>query len=150
MLIDVNHHTWQDDFYATYQLEGTEGVIKGTIGLLYDYPNGRPDTLACMSRSHTGSAWTSIPLDDRWIPDAFIALMASLLCAIEDGGEPETSGDDNLKTLQTVFAQYRSMIERRAVRPTEICHDVTWHSIGRESWHRPCRQMPLTLRVAVF
>lgn len=125
VLIDVNHHTWQDDFYATYRIEGTDGVIKGTIGLLYDYPHGRPDTLECMSRHHHGGAWMSIPLEDLWIPDAFIGPMASLLCALEDGSQPETSGDDNLKTLQIVFAQYQSMAERRAVRPAEIGQNVT-------------------------
>jgi predicted dehydrogenase len=46
--------------------------------------------------------------------------MASLMCAIENNSEPETSGRDNLKTLQIVFAEYRSMAEKRAVRPEEI------------------------------
>jgi predicted dehydrogenase len=40
--------------------------------------------------------------------------------AIEDQSEPETSGRDNLHTLQIVFAEYRSMAEKRAVRPEEI------------------------------
>jgi predicted dehydrogenase len=46
--------------------------------------------------------------------------MASLMCAIEQNSEPETSGRDNLKTLQIVFAEYKSMAEKRAVRPEEI------------------------------
>ena len=32
VLIDVCHTTWQDDPYAIFRFEGTEGVIKGTIG----------------------------------------------------------------------------------------------------------------------
>jgi len=40
--------------------------------------------------------------------------------SIENGSEPETSGRDNLRTLQVVFAEYRSMAEKRAVRPEEI------------------------------
>jgi predicted dehydrogenase len=64
--------------------------------------------------------WFSVRLDTLWIPDAFVGPMASLMRAIEDDSEPETSGQDNLHTLQVVFAEYRSMAERRAVRPEEI------------------------------
>lgn len=119
VLIDICHSTWQDDAYAIFRLEGTEGVIKGTIGLLYDYPKGRPDTLHFMSRRNSG-CWFSPRLDSLWVPDAFVGPMASLMCAIENDAEPETSGRDNLSTLQIVFAEYRSMAERRAVSPQEI------------------------------
>jgi len=46
--------------------------------------------------------------------------MASLMRAVEDDSEPLTSGRDNLKTLEVVIAEYRSMAERRAVSPYEI------------------------------
>jgi len=39
---------------------------------------------------------------------------------VEEDGEPETSGEDNLKTLRLVFAAYRSMTEKRAVQAEEI------------------------------
>jgi len=119
VLIDVCHGTWQDDPYAVFRFEGTEGVIKGTIGLMYNYPTGRPDTLEFMSKKNPGY-WFSARLTKMWIPDAFVGPMASLMCAIENGSEPETSGRDNLRTLQIVFAEYRSMAEKRAVRPQEI------------------------------
>jgi predicted dehydrogenase len=119
VLIDVCHTTWQDDAYAIFRFEGTEGVIKGTIGLMYNYPTGRPDTLEFMSKRNPGY-WFSARLDSMWIPDAFVGPMASLMRAIEDGSEPETSGRDNLRTLQVMFAEYRSMAEKRAVRPEEI------------------------------
>lgn len=119
VLIDVCHTTWQDDAYATFRFEGTEGVIKGTIGLMYNYPKGRPDTLEFMSKRNPGY-WFSARIDSMWIPDAFVGPMASLMRSIEDGTEPETSGRDNLRTLQIVFAEYRSMAEKRAVRPEEI------------------------------
>ncbi|MGA7919200.1 MAG: hypothetical protein WCA38_05965, partial [Candidatus Acidiferrales bacterium] len=108
-----------DDPYAIFRIEGTEGVIKGTIGLMYNYPTGRPDTLEFMSKRNPGY-WFSARLDSMWIPDAFMGPMASLMRAIEDDSEPETSGQDNLKTLQIVFAEYKSMAEHRAVRPVEI------------------------------
>ena len=119
VLIDVCHTTWQDDAYAIFRLEGAEGVIKGTIGLMYNYPTGRPDTLEFMSKRNQGY-WFSARLDSMWIPDAVVGPMASLMRSIEDGSEPETSGRDNLRTLQVVFAEYRSMAEKRAVRPEEI------------------------------
>jgi predicted dehydrogenase len=119
VLIDACHSTWQDDPYAIFRLEGTEGVIKGTIGLMYNYPTGRPDTLEFMSKRNNGY-WFSARLDSMWIPDAFVGPMASLMRAIEDGSEAETSGRDNLRTLQIVFAEYRSMAEKRAVKPEEI------------------------------
>jgi predicted dehydrogenase len=119
VLIDVCHSTWQDDQYAIFRLEGTEGVIKGTIGLMYNYPTGRPDTLEFMSKRNLGY-WFSARLDSMWIPDAFVGPMASLMCAIEDGSEPETSGADNLRTLEIVFAEYRSMAEKRGIKPQAI------------------------------
>jgi predicted dehydrogenase len=119
VLIDVCHSTWTDDPYAIFRIEGTEGVIKGTIGLMYNYPSGRPDTLEFMSKRNPGY-WFSARLDTMWIPDAFVGPMASLMRAVEDDSEPETSGRDNLRTLQIVFAEYKSMAERRAVRPEEI------------------------------
>jgi predicted dehydrogenase len=119
VLIDVNHGVWQDDRYAIFRFEGTEGIIKGTIGLMYNYPAGRPDTLEFMSRKSAGY-WFSVRNDTLWIPDAFVGPMASLMRAVEDGSEPGTSGRDNLKTLRVVFAEYLSMAERRAVSPKEI------------------------------
>jgi len=119
VLIDVNHGVWQDDRYAIFRFEGTEGIIKGTIGLMYNYPAGRPDTLEFMSKKSMGY-WFSARNDYLWIPDAFMGPMGSLMRAIEDGSEALTSGSDNLKTLQVVFAQYRSMEEGRAVSPREI------------------------------
>ena len=119
VLIDVNHGVWQDDRYAIFRFEGTEGIIKGTIGLMYNYPAGRADTLEFMSKKSTGY-WYSVRNERRWIPHAFVGPMASLMRAVEDGSEPVTSGHDNLKTLRVAFAEYRSMAERRAVSPKEI------------------------------
>jgi len=129
VLIDVCHGTWHDDRYATFRVEGSAGVAKGTIGLMYDYPRGRPDTLEVSSQSFANGAWFSPLLETRWIPDAFLGPMASLMRAIERGEEPETSGQDNLRTLQIVFAAYRSMAEGRAVGLDEIVADSV--SAGR-------------------
>ncbi len=113
---DEHHNTSaEDDWFATFRVEGTEGTAKGTIGALYDYPHGRPDTLTYTSRLLRPNAWITPRLAGRWFPDAFLGPMASLLTAIATGGEPETSGADNLGTLRLMFAAYRSMAERRTV-----------------------------------
>ena len=118
-LIDVGHHNWSDEVVARFRLTGDRGIIDGTIGLLYDYPTGRVDTVRFTSRE-TPAVWHEAALTTRWIPDAFLGPMASLMAAIAEGSEPLTSGADNLGTLRTVFASYRSAAEGRFVAPAEI------------------------------
>ena len=113
-VIDVNHHNWSDDNYARFRFLGETGIIEGTLGLLYDYPTGRVDTLRYQSIAEPG-VWHNADLSTWWIPDAFLGPMASLMESIQTGGEPVTSGGDNLGTLKTVFASYRSAAESRAV-----------------------------------
>jgi len=117
--IDVNHHNWSDDAYARFRFLGTEGIITGTLGLLYDYPTGRVDTLSYVSRREPDQ-WFTADLSPRWIPDAFAGPMASLMAAIQSNGEPLTSGADNLGTLRTLFASYRSAAAERTVALDEI------------------------------
>jgi len=119
-LVAANHHDTSRDPYATFRFMGSEGTISGTIGLLYDYPDGRPDTLQVTARRLGPDATLSMTLRGSWIPDAFIGPMASLMEAIATGGEPLTDGEDNLQTLRLVLAGYRSHDERRSVRPDEI------------------------------
>ena len=120
--IDVNHHNWSDDAYARFRFLGTEGIISGTFGLLYDYPTGRVDTLAYASRADPRT-WHEAQLSTWWIPDAFAGPMASLMEAIQTDGEPLTAGADNLGTLRTVFAAYRSAAEGQTVSLDEITTD---------------------------
>ncbi|HMO57984.1 MAG TPA: Gfo/Idh/MocA family oxidoreductase, partial [Roseiflexaceae bacterium] len=119
-LIAVNHHDESGDTYAIYRFLGTEGVIKGTIGLLYNYPDGRPDTLQIHSRRLVPDMWLDVTLEGRWIPDAFIGPMAGLMTAIEADGVPPTDASDNLNTLRIVQAAYRSAAERGAIRPADL------------------------------
>ena len=46
--------------------------------------------------------------------------MGELMLAIEEQREPDNSVTDNLRTLQMVFAAYRSMEEDRPVKLLEI------------------------------
>lgn len=124
VLVDANHSNWSDDLYAIFRFLGTAGIIDGTLGLMYDYPKGRADSLRFQARGEGAQPWHEAALSTMWIPDAFIGPMASLMDAIQTDGEPITSGADNLKTLQVVNAAYRSAAEHRAVAPAEIAAGV--------------------------
>jgi predicted dehydrogenase len=97
------------DAEATFRIDGSEGSIKGTLGLLYDYPHGRPDTLSVFSRTLPTDGWLPYPVTTRWLPDAIAGPMGSLLKAVAEDGTPATSGADNLMTIRLVQALYRSM-----------------------------------------
>lgn len=117
--VDVNHHNWSADAYARFRWLGTGGIVDGTLGLLYDYPTGRVDSLRYQSHTEP-TIWHEAPLTTWWIPDAFVGPMASLMGAIATGQEPLTSGRDNLGTVALVGAAYRSAAEQRRVRLDEI------------------------------
>ena len=124
ILIAVCHFDWSPGLCSIFRVLGTDGWIDGTIGTNYDYPTGRNDTITFASRTHTTRNF-SVTLPDKWIPDAFYGPMASLMEAIQTGGEPVTSAQDNLGTLRVVEAAYRSMHEARSVSPAEIAASGT-------------------------
>jgi predicted dehydrogenase len=115
-----NHIAGEDDWYATFRFEGTEGIVKGTNGSLYNYPVGREDTLSYYSKRIDPDYWFTPRLHGKWFPHAFMGTMGELMRAIEEDREPENSVADNLKTLQMVFGAYVSMSENRPVALHEI------------------------------
>lgn len=119
-LVAVNHSNHSDDIFGLVRFLGTEGVITGTMGLSYDYPDGREDTLEWSGSAHYPEHRFEAKLEGKWIPDAFIGPMASLIDAVRDHGVPPTNGRDNLNTLRMVGAAYLSASENRSVRPEEI------------------------------
>jgi predicted dehydrogenase len=107
-IVLANHENVARDNEARFRIDGTAGSIRGTLGLLYDYPKGRPDTLEVWSSVLPTDGWLPYPVTRRWIPDAFLGPVGSLLRAITDGGDPETSARDSLLTLRVAAALYRS------------------------------------------
>jgi predicted dehydrogenase len=105
------------DIGIRWRVEGTEGMARGTIGWP-DYPKRTPSTLEWTTVRHAGQ-WFKPTWSEAWFPDAFAGPMAQLLCALEDGTEPEISGGDNLNTMALVDACYLSVREHRAVPPAE-------------------------------
>lgn len=114
LLLDCSTNPTNDQF-ATFRFDGTDGSIKGTLGIWYNYPFGRADTLEFSSKSKSPGIWISTELEGRWVPDAFIGPMGALMRAIEENKEPENSGKEHLRTLSVVEAAYRSAKEKRQV-----------------------------------
>lgn len=108
----------ESDIYINWRVEGTEGMAKGTIGWP-SYPTPTPSTLDYTTVQHPGR-WFKPRWKEVWFPDAFAGPMAQLMCALEEGVEPEISGRDNLKTMALVEACYQSFREHRAVDINEI------------------------------
>lgn len=117
-LVHTDHNATRTEPVAMFQLDGTRGTIRGTLGLLYDYPHGRADTLELSSDDTDG--WVAYPVTRRWLPDAFIGPMASLLDSLAGGPEPSTSARDNVGTLALVDALYRSQETHQAVDPRTL------------------------------
>ena len=106
------------DSYIRWRVEGTDGMARGTIGWP-EYPKPTPSTLDYTTISN-GSEWVRPRWSEVWFPDAFVGTMSQLLCALEDGIEPEIGGRDNLQTMALVDAAYLSAREHRAVTISEI------------------------------
>ena len=108
-LVHANHVNRGGDNSAEFRIDGSEGSIRGTLGLLYDYPNGRVDTLELNSRVLPTDGWLPYPVTTRWIPDAFIGTMGSVLAAISEGTPVRSDLADNVNTIRLVDALYRSV-----------------------------------------
>jgi predicted dehydrogenase len=120
LLHRTNHNNHAGDTYATFRVEGTEGAAKGTFGIHYGYPHGRPDGFQFTTKRHMSNCWTEVKFTEKWIPDAFAGPMLSLMEAIDTGSEPATSGRDNLNSLRLAFAIQRSQRLHRPVQPAEV------------------------------
>ena len=92
------------------KLEGTRGAAVVRMGVNLDYPRGMPDELEyCVSEPGGPQAWTSVVLEGRWFPDAFIGPMASLMrFAAGESAELPTSVEDAWRTMAVVEACHAS------------------------------------------
>src|SRR5262245_51461969 len=106
------------DVGIRWRVEGTEGLARGTIGWP-TYPARTPSTIDYSTRQVPGT-WIEPRWSEVWFPDAFVGTMAQLLCAIEDGAEPEISGRDNLETIALCEAVLAAAKEHRVVAVKDI------------------------------
>jgi predicted dehydrogenase len=115
-----NNPNDESDWSCTVRLEGTRGTAKGTFGALFGYPVGAPDTIAYRAPAITAETWVSRRLEGRWLREGFMGTMAALMSALDKGKEPPHSGRDNLRTLQLVFAAYRSIETHQPITLSSI------------------------------
>lgn len=108
----------ESDIFIRWRVEGTEGLAKGTIGWP-NYPARAPSTLDFTTRRQPGY-WLQPRWKEVWFPDAFVGTMAQLLCALEEGTEPEISGRDNLETIALCEAVFAGAREHRVTTVKEF------------------------------
>jgi predicted dehydrogenase len=114
-VVHANHVNRGGDNYAEFRIDGDKGSIRGTLGLLYDYPNGRVDTLEVNSQVLPTDGWMPYPVTTRWFPDAFIGTMGSVMKAISANEPLRSSVAENIGTLKMVEALYASMDSGKSV-----------------------------------
>jgi predicted dehydrogenase len=108
----------ESDIFIRWRVEGTDGLARGTIGWP-SYPARTPSTLDFTTKQQPGY-WLSPRWKEVWFPDAFVGTMAQLLCALEDGTEPEISGRDNLETIGLCAAVQAAAREHRVTTVHEF------------------------------
>jgi predicted dehydrogenase len=108
----------EGDIYIRWRVEGAEGLARGTVGWP-SYPARTPSTLDFTTKRQPGY-WFQPRWQEVWFPDAFAGTMAQLLCALEDGTEPEISGRDNLETVALCEAVYAAAREHRVTTVREF------------------------------
>jgi len=109
--IMTNHnHDYSPQSQESYiKLEGSKGAIRIRLGLLLNYPKGRPDTFEYILTDNDNPEWQNIDIDGSWFPNAFIGTMASLQrYALGETDELPTSVEDAIQTMATVEAAYIS------------------------------------------
>lgn len=105
--------------YINWRVEGTDGFAEGDFGWHKREPEFAGSSLRLTCREYPNQ-WIEPKWDTMWFPDAFVGTMANLLCAVENGTEPEISARDNVKTLACVEACYQSIREERTVQLKEL------------------------------
>jgi predicted dehydrogenase len=108
----------ESDIGIRWRVEGTDGLARGTIGWP-SYPARTPSTLDFTTK-HQPGYWFSPRWKEVWFPDAFVGTMAQLLCAVEDGSEPEISGRDNVETIALCQAVFTGARDHRVTMVREF------------------------------
>lgn len=93
------------------RIEGAEGTLE--LDGRYQLKQSRPGWSRFENVEPSGPAWATPP----WhvVQDSVVAIQQHWVDCLKTGREPQTSGADNLKTLDLVFAAYESIETGRAV-----------------------------------
>ncbi len=107
------------DIGIKWRIEGIDGLMQGTIGWP-KYPARTPSTLEFSTKREGMTTFLRPQWDDVWFPDAFVGTMAQLLVAVENGTEPEISGEDNIETIALCAAVFAAATEHRVTTVDEF------------------------------
>lgn len=94
--------------------DGERLTITGTRG---SYWARGPICAAHEVRLFTERGWCEPRLKGHWFPVGMAGAMGELLCAIEEGRDPENSAENNLRSLALCFAALQSARTGRPVVP---------------------------------
>jgi len=107
VFIATNHNYRFGEEYerAFVQWEGTNGAMRATLGVILNYPHGKPDKLELSTAADP--RWIAQPCDGQWFPHAFAGSMGSLQAYAEGSvNYLPTRVDDAYRTMQVVEAIY--------------------------------------------
>ncbi|MCO5240601.1 MAG: Gfo/Idh/MocA family oxidoreductase [Chitinophagaceae bacterium] len=94
---------------AFIKIEGTKGVIKTTLGVLMNYPDGVEDSFEYILADEHPSEWKTLPLNGSWFPHAFIGSMHELIKARQGIIScPDNSVEDCVNTMRLVEKAYKA------------------------------------------
>jgi predicted dehydrogenase len=92
-------------------------ILTGTMGTLESVgPDLGSQTLTFSS---AGQVSSPVP-EGAWFSDGFMGTMGELLCAIEEGREPQNSAKGNLRSLALCFAALKSARTGRPETPGKV------------------------------
>ena len=95
------------------EIDGSEGSLKLLPNYTLEIHHGR-DSTRTLRREPPLHAWAERPWFN--IQDSVVNIQAHWVECLRDGHEPQTSGSDNLRTLQLVEAAYASAAAGQAVQ----------------------------------
>lgn len=109
--VDTDHdHDWDGAHQEAHlSVQGTAGAVRAGLGVLLDYPRGRPDVVEVVHRD--GRGWRPVPVRGSWFPDAFASSMGSLQRYVEGSStELPTRAADAARTTALLEAAVRSAL----------------------------------------
>jgi predicted dehydrogenase len=95
-----------DQTRVRFWFHGSRGSITGSLGIYYNYPIGRADTIKLVPNGVSETTVAERELPGRWVPDAFSETMYALLASIENETVAQNSGWDHLETLTLIDRIY--------------------------------------------
>lgn len=112
-LLDLNWCQPPDPARSRLAWALNDTAVAGTEGTLRLQPDGSLLLVGLDGRAERRRV--DLPGDDEVYLEGYVATQAHFVSGLVDGSEHETCGTDNLKTMEAVWAAYRSVDEGRVI-----------------------------------